>query len=158
MQEKARKIAIWAVVALWTVIIFRLSAQSGEQSNDLSLGVTELIAVLVGKISPASDALAFNYFIRKCAHFFAYLVLGMVVLFAMRKMGVSGRKGILLAFCVVYAISDEWHQGFNRGRTPKLMDILIDSSGSLLGTVLYIRLPTRALISDEAGLTGAQHA
>ena len=123
----------------------------GKSTQDRHLGVTELIAVLVGKISPASDALAFNYFIRKCAHFFAYLVLGMVVLFAMRKMGVAGTKGILLALavCVVYAISDEWHQGFIPGRTPKLMDILIDSSGSLLGTVLYSRLPPRALISDE---------
>lgn len=142
MNEKGRKIAIWSVVALWMVIIFQLSSQSGEQSNDLSLGVTGLIAFLIEKISPSSDALAFNYFIRKCAHFFAYLVLGLVVLFAMRKMGKSGTKGILLALvvCVIYAISDEWHQGFIPGRTPKLMDIFIDSSGSLLGTILYSQL------------------
>lgn len=142
MKEKGRKIAIWSIVVLWMIVIFKLSAQSGEQSNDLSLGVSGLIAALIEKISPSSDALAFNHIIRKCAHFFAYLVLGMVVLFAMRKMGISGTKGILLtlAVCVVYAISDEWHQGFIPGRTPKLTDILIDSSGSLLGTILYSRI------------------
>ena len=142
MKEKGRKIAIWSVVVLWMIVIFKLSSQSGEQSNDLSLGVTGLIAALIEKISPSSDALAFNHVIRKCAHFFAYLVLGMVVLFAMRKMGISGTKGILLtlAICVVYAISDEWHQGFIPGRTPKLTDILIDSCGSLLGTALYSRI------------------
>jgi VanZ family protein len=142
MKEKGRKIAIWSVVVLWMIVIFKLSSQSGEQSNDLSLGVTGLIAALIEKINPSSDALAFNHIIRKCAHFFAYLVLGMVVLFAMRKMGISGTKGILLtmAVCVVYAISDEWHQGFIPGRTPKLTDILIDSCGSLLGTILYSRV------------------
>jgi VanZ family protein len=142
MKEKGRKIAIWSIVVLWMIVIFKLSSQSGEQSNDLSLGVTGLIAALIEKINPSSDALAFNHIIRKCAHFFAYLVLGMVVLFAMRKMGISGTKGILLtmAVCVVYAISDEWHQGFIPGRTPKLTDILIDSCGSLLGTILYSRV------------------
>jgi VanZ family protein len=142
MKEKGRKIAIWSIVVLWMIVIFKLSAQSGEQSNDLSLGVSGLIAALIEKISPSSDAMAFNHIIRKCAHFFAYLVLGMVVLFAMRKMGISGTKGILLtlAVCVVYAISDEWHQGFIPGRTPKRLDILIDSCGSLLGTILYSRI------------------
>lgn len=142
MKEKGRKIDIWALVALWMIIIFKLSSQSAERSNDLSLGIAGIVSVIIEKFSPSSDALTLNHFIRKCAHFFAYLVLGMVVLFAMRKMGVSGRKGILLtlAICVVYAISDEWHQGFIPGRAPKLMDILIDSCGSLLGTALYSRI------------------
>lgn len=142
MKEKGRKIAIWSIVALWMIIIFRLSAQSGEQSDDLSLGIVRIVSVMIEKVSPGSDALASNHFIRKSAHFFAYLVLGMVVLFAMRKIGVSGRKGMLLtlAICVAYAISDEWHQGFIPGRAPKLMDILIDSCGSLFGTALHSRV------------------
>ena len=124
------------------IIIFKLSSQSGKQSDELSLGIVRIVSVIIEKVSPGSAALASNHFIRKCAHFFAYLVLGMVVLFAMRKMGISGTKGILLtmAVCAVYAISDEWYQGFIPGRTPKLTDILIDSSGSLLGTILYSRI------------------
>ena len=88
---------------------------------------------------PDVNVLSLNYLIRKCAHFLAYLVLGIIVLFAMRRIGFSGKKGILwtLLICISYAITDELHQGFVPGRTPKLMDVVIDSSGALLGIGLF---------------------
>ena len=143
MNEKGRKIAIWSIVVLWMIIIFGLSSESGEQSDNRSFGIVRIVSVIIGKVSPSSDAWTSNHFIRKSAHCFAYLVLGMVVLIALRKMGVSGTKSILLTLvvCIVYAISDEIHQGFVPSRAPMLTDIIIDSCGSLLGTALYSRLP-----------------
>ena len=49
-------------------------------------------------------------------------------------------KQFLLAWgvCVIYAMSDEFHQLFVPGRTCKLTDVLIDSSGSLLGICIVI--------------------
>ena len=40
--------------------------------------------------------------------------------------------------CIGYATTDELHQAFVPGRTPKLTDILIDSSGAMLGTGVYL--------------------
>ena len=52
--------------------------------------------------------------IRKLAHFTEYLIL-----------------------CILYAFTDEYHQTFINGRTGQILDVLIDSSGSLLGSGIY---------------------
>ena len=48
-------------------------------------------------------------------------------------------KIILLAiiFCLIYACSDEFHQFFVAGRAGRLTDILIDTTGSILGVLTY---------------------
>ena len=51
-----------------------------------------------------------------------------------------GKHGVVftLLLCIGYAITDELHQAFVPGRTPKLLDVLIDSSGALLGIRMYV--------------------
>ena len=139
-KANQRKLLIPLAVVFWMAIIFKLSAQPGEQSNLLSTKVTTIIVSLAKLFRPDVDVLSLNYFIRKCAHFLAYLVLGIVVLFATRRIGYTGKKGIVftLMLCIGYAITDELHQAFVPGRTPKLLDVLIDSSGASLGTTLYL--------------------
>ena len=78
---------------------------------------------------------------RKSAHFIAYLILGFLVSHAMQNEASTGsvwkRRGASLLFCVVYAISDEFHQLFVPGRGPLVKDVLIDGSGAALGIMLY---------------------
>ena len=139
-KANQRKLLIMLAVVFWMAIIFKLSAQPGEQSNLLSTKVTTIIVSLAQQFRSDVNVLSLNYLIRKCAHFLAYLVLGIIVLFAMRRIGFSGKKGILwtLLICISYAITDELHQGVVPGRTPKLMDVLIDSSGASLGISIYV--------------------
>lgn len=138
-KANQRKLLILLAVVFWMAIIFKLSAQPGEQSNILSTKVTTVIVSLAKLFRPDVNVLTLNQFIRKCAHFLAYLVLGIVVLFAMRRIGLTGKKGVglTLLLCIGYAITDELHQAFVPGRTPKLMDVFIDSSGALLGIGIY---------------------
>lgn len=79
---------------------------------------------------------------RKSAHFIAYLILGFLVSHAMKNetSGTSAwkRRGTSLLICVVYAISDEFHQLFVPGRGPLLKDVLIDGSGAAMGILLYV--------------------
>ena len=140
MRANQRKLLILLAVVFWMAIIFKLSAQPGEQSNLLSTKVTTAIVSLAKLFRPDVNVLSLNYFIRKCAHFLAYLVLGIIVLFAMRRIGLMGKQGIgfTLLLCIGYAITDELHQSFVPGRTPKLTDVLIDSSGALLGIGIYL--------------------
>ena len=139
-KANQRKLLILLAIVFWMAIIFKLSAQPGEQSNILSTKVTTAIVSLAKLFRPDVNVLSLNHFIRKCAHFLAYLVLGIIVLFAMRRIGLTGKKGILwtLLICIGYAITDELHQGVVPGRTPKLMDVLIDSSGASLGISIYV--------------------
>ena len=140
MKANQRKLLILLAVVFWMAIIFKLSAQPGEQSNLLSTKVTTVIVSLAKLFRPDVNVLSLNHFIRKCAHFLAYLVLGIVMLFAMKRIGYTGKKGVVftLLLCISYAITDELHQAFVPGRTPKLLDVLIDSSGASLGISIYV--------------------
>ena len=140
MKANQRKLLILLVVVFWMAIIFKLSAQPGEQSNILSTKVTTAIVSLAKLFRPDVNVLTLNHFIRKCAHFLAYLVLGIIVLFAMRRIGYTGKTGvwITLLICIGYATTDELHQAFVPGRTPKISDVFIDSSGALLGIGIYL--------------------
>ena len=48
-------------------------------------------------------------------------------------------KAMALTFviCVLYAITDEYHQTFVAGRSGELRDVVIDSLGALLGILIY---------------------
>ena len=45
---------------------------------------------------------------------------------------------IALALTGLYAVTDEFHQGFVPGRTASVVDVLIDSAGALTGLSLRI--------------------
>jgi VanZ family protein len=124
------------------LLIFISSAQPAAQSNNLSKGVTEIVIETVERVAPKAnlDMSRFNHLVRKNAHFFAYLVLGILVLNAMRRSGVSSIKGIAIAFliCVLYAVSDEVHQLFVPGRGGQVKDVLLDSAGAIVGIGMYL--------------------
>ena len=136
------KIISWTAVILWMGFIFHLSHQPATVSNELSTGVTEVIVRTVERVAPNRefDIKRFNHIIRKNAHFFIYLVLGVFVINAFRASGVYGYRGMALALlvCVLYAISDEVHQMFIPGRGPGVKDVLIDSAGATVGIGVYM--------------------
>ncbi len=130
----------WILVIGWMAFLFTMSAKVREESNDLSKGITEKIVETVEKVYPDAeiDISRFNHIIRKNAHFFGYLLLGILVSFVLRMSGVRGFKLFIfsLMFCVIYAISDEVHQHFVPGRGPQVRDVIIDSAGSTVGIAI----------------------
>ncbi|SQC03236.1 putative phorsphotransbutyrlylase [Clostridium tetanomorphum] len=81
----------------------------------------------------------FNLFLRKNAHAFEYLVLALLLANIFYAFGVKGKKAIIyiLFICLFYAVTDEYHQLFVRGRTSSVEDVIIDFCGSLSGIFLY---------------------
>lgn len=96
---------------------------------------------MIKKVFPAPDfdMNQFDHIVRKNAHFFAYLVLGILVMNALRRSEVSGIKVAILTLgiCALYAGSDEMHQLFVAGRSGQIIDVFIDSSGTFIGIGLY---------------------
>jgi len=129
-------------VILWMALIFILSAQPAEQSNGFSRKVTETITKIVNKIIPGADfkGLNSNHYIRKNAHFFIYLIFGILTSIALRKNGVVGVRSMVLVLliCILYSISDELHQAFVPGRGPQIKDVLIDGAGAVVGGTSYL--------------------
>ncbi len=130
------------MVLIWMGVIFYFSSQVRATSNNLSLGVTEIVVKAVHKVVPKSglDVARLNHIVRKNAHFFNYLLLGIFVINAIRATGVNKKKAIIwtLLICILYASSDEIHQMFVPGRGPQVKDVLIDTMGALVGLVIFM--------------------
>ena len=135
MNENKNKLIKWIAVVLWMILIFNLSSQVSKQSNQLSTGITMVIEKTVLKVVPNANfnIQSINHIVRKNAHFFVYLVLGILVMNAIRN-----NKYFALMICVLYAISDELHQFFVPGRGPGIKDVLIDSMGAVIGILIFI--------------------
>lgn len=141
----------WIAVIGWMGCIFYLSHHPATASNNLSLGLTEVLADVINTIIPNATFRLdlFNFFVRKAAHFFAYFVLGVLAFHAFLKSGVRGWRTVscALILSVLYAISDEVHQLFVAGRGGQVRDVLIDSAGVIVGILLYhvatVRKPPR---------------
>lgn len=136
-----KKIFYWGVVILWMALIFYLSHQPVEKSNNLSKEITEIIIETIEKVVPSKkfDLRTLNHILRKNAHFFAYFILGILVLNALRVSSINGFNGIILTLmiCILYAISDEVHQLFVPGRGGQVRDVIIDSAGAIAGIFGY---------------------
>lgn len=143
MDSKKRMVVVvsWGFVVSWMALIFFLSAQDGEQSADLSGGITEWVNEVIEQVAPGVELHMdeVSFFVRKNAHFFAYMLLSILILNAVRRSGGQGLMSFGLAFVisVLYAISDEVHQLFVPGRSGQVSDVVLDSIGAIIGIALY---------------------
>jgi VanZ family protein len=83
---------------------------------------------------------ALHFFIRKCAHFTEYAILGWLVAraFIASSRGALRRHWLAdgIVFIGVYALTDEFHQSFVASRTASIYDSLIDLSGGVVALIL----------------------
>lgn len=135
------KILSCIFIVVWMGLIFKLSSQPAVQSGQLSGKVTNINIKAIEKVKPNTkfDIAEFNHMVRKNAHFFIYLVLGVLTISALRVNGISGYRHVIftLLICILYASSDEIHQIFVPGRSAQIKDIFIDSAGAGVGILVY---------------------
>ena len=140
---KTLKFILGTLFLLLLIAIFQFSAQPATESDELSTSVTEKIVNRIAGVRdyPEEDkeeiVRSWNNIVRKYAHFSLYCLLGMILSGFLLCYNLSMRKRwlIALSFCLLYAVSDEIHQLFVPGRGCELRDVLIDGSGSFLGTL-----------------------
>lgn len=157
MQKKSN-LKIWIIrlvlvilIVLWMSVIFGFSSEDGAQSQSLSDKITIQVVRL---IKPDYDSLSLkeqevffeqvSFIVRKTGHFGEYAILGLLFatfMVTFEKIR-NSKKGVVVIpsvlWCMLYAITDEIHQGFVDGRSPKAMDVGIDTSGGLAGAVFLI--------------------
>ena len=83
--------------------------------------------------------LRFSSMVRKGAHFILFMLLGLFFCLALTSFLSKHNYFTFLisvAFCALYAGTDEFHQYFVEGRGAEFTDVLIDVSGALLGILL----------------------
>ena len=119
-MPSSRAVSLWLPVIVWAAVIF---AFSSIPSLGTGLGVWDTI-------------------LRKGAHMTEYAILGLLLLRAL------GRELPAFALGIAYAITDEIHQHFVRGRHASPIDVLIDTAGLAIGIFLVSRLFQTRLVSD----------
>ena len=113
-----RKLDPWAPPVAFMAVIFFLSAQPNLNSG---LGLIDTIG-------------------RKVVHAGEYALLCFLWWRALRS--VFDRIGALApawAIAAIYAVTDEYHQGFVNGRHASWVDVAIDSMGAGLFAILMYR-------------------
>jgi uncharacterized protein YfiM (DUF2279 family) len=118
MRNEGGTLAKWAPVAVWMALIYCLSSQS---------------------TLPLPGVGWLDQLIRIAGHFFEYAVLAFLVSRAVAPAGDDSKRWMVLAlaWCAVYAVSDEWHQSFVPGRDASVFDLIIDLLGAAAGYGVY---------------------
>lgn len=109
---------------LWMAVIFILSGRSGDELGTWLPYVNRVIPGLTG-FDPM--------------HYAAYFVLALTVAYGLGALSATW-KGFLLnvAICVLYGMTDEWHQSFVPNRSPEWADLGRDAAGSAAAAVIVL--------------------
>lgn len=152
MNKKSfQKFLAWVALLVWMGVIFYFSHQSGDASMQLSDGILDSFKSLFQNFL---DYHTLSYIVRKIAHFTEYFILGLLIYHLVKQYRVISKTEIIwmILFCVIYAMSDEFHQVFIGGRSPKVFDVIIDSLGSSLSILILQLLQKRKIISKIESL------
>ncbi|MDW3649909.1 MAG: VanZ family protein [Bacteroidia bacterium] len=125
----------WLPLILWLSIIFFLSSQVKDDTEDTSgliLGILQFLGMKIEFI----EQYHVHFYVRKLAHFTEYFVL-CILSFRLFSLNFPMKKSLFLGwlFSVLYACSDEFHQTFVAGRGASVKDVLIDASGAAIAAL-----------------------
>lgn len=140
----------WIPAALLMVIIFLFSAKPAVNSNESSLSIASRILTTYEDVTDihfnekerTSKLNEINHVIRKGAHFSEYALLANTIALHLFVLGFSKRKLYLYSVVLAsfYAATDELHQKFVEGRSGQLSDVFIDTSGAVVGALIFLLL------------------
>lgn len=113
----------WLPVVIWAFIIFIFSSRP---------------------TGTASQIVWTDFFIKKTAHVLIYGGLSTWIYRACINSDIAKKQSALIAifFSFLYGLSDEFHQSFTPGRTPRLYDVGFDTIGASLAIyTIWKQLP-----------------
>ncbi|MDR3119916.1 MAG: VanZ family protein [Clostridiales bacterium] len=159
-KKKLKTILSWIAVAAWMAVIFWFSSDNAAASAQKSNAVLAIITDFFSDAQAATDLFGEGFLVRKAAHFSEYFALGLLVANAWlrspwprllslrprssrsRSVSRSMRRALLfcVAFCALYAITDEFHQLFVPGRVASIIDVGVDALGALPGAAIMSAL------------------
>ena len=137
-MEKFKNKLAYLPAIIWMIVIFCFSHQSASQSSNLSGGILGyIIDVIKNSFNIAINEDLLHTVIRKGAHFTEYLILAVFVMSGLTKNNVSKPFFKSVMICALYSMTDEFHQLFVAGRSGRVFDVLVDTSGAAFGTFVY---------------------
>lgn len=128
------------ITLAWVAVIFSFSLQPGGMSGEISGSLAEKIAaIFMPTLLDYPEQLeALDFFVRKCAHFTEFMILGMLSSISLGCWQLRHKGLCAMGFCVIVAAVDEMLQLFVGGRNGRVLDGVLDSAGSLVGIVVCL--------------------
>ena len=141
MKNKRIGIILLIFVLVMVIVIFAFSAQTKEESENISQNLTKIFLKLFG-LNDVNVNRA-EHILRKCAHVAEYALLSAALCTGalyLPKLKNSVCLCVFAAFgfSVLYAVTDEIHQSFVPGRGPSVRDVLFDALGAAIGIFIVI--------------------
>lgn len=127
-------------------IIFGFSSQNGEESSSVSKKVSEAVIDLTNKNVNQNDRTkmveTLEPIIRKLAHFSIYLVVGLLLMALANTYDLSFKRKFVICLIAgaLYATSDEIHQLFVSERSGQITDVLLDTFGVFVGSLIASKI------------------
>lgn len=137
---KVRKYLFIILTLVWTLAIFSFSMQTGESSDEMSIGFLHKVVQVIApdlldelEALPQEQLSSLNFIVRKAAHFAEYFLLGCFSMITFLQMNISRKKLLAMFYCIFIAGMDEVLQLFVSGRAGRFADVFIDSAGAACG-------------------------
>ena len=112
---RGRRAAAWLPVIAWAGLIFAFSAQPNLRF--------------------AADP-GLDFLVRKAGHMAVFGILALLLWRALASTSAWRRSWVWsVALAILYAITDEFHQGFVTGRHPSPVDVGIDAAGAAIAVL-----------------------
>lgn len=151
-MQKFKFILNLIILITWMGVIFNFSNDNGSTSSHKSerflIKIVEIFKrEKLNTVDKERIINKYGHLIRKGAHMFSYFILSILAYLLIHQ--IYGLKPITVIytflFCFIYAITDEIHQTFIPDRVGSIIDVLIDTCGSLI----FLILPTTILLTPK---------
>ncbi len=151
MKQRNYRIIMIIAISLTLVLIAMLfiflnSAKNGTESGSQSGKIAAFLqAIFYRRELNAEEATHFESLLRTSGHYSDFVLLGLAVgLLVATICRCERQKWFWFGFgwlgCIIYAMTDEWHQMFVPGRAAEWKDVLVDSTGALTGILIMLGL------------------
>lgn len=149
MLKKLRIVAFVPMV-LMMFVIWGFSSNTGDTSSQQSMGIVTRIIQFAECVTDTELTVderveweeRIHTPIRKVAHMTEYMIFSWTVAlpFLLYKKKRNWISIVTLAYCICYAAIDEIHQLFIPDRAGRVVDVLIDSIGILIGIAIFRKI------------------
>lgn len=143
----------WIPAVFIMIMIFNFSSKTANTSDESSTIIADGILNVYENITDVQlqedvrdvRLSILNYIVRKSAHFTEYLLLSLAFIFQFVVWKKSGWRLFLwvIGLTAIYAASDEFHQLFIMGRSGRIQDVMIDTTGAIFGFLLFSLMKNR---------------
>jgi VanZ family protein len=116
----------WVPSMIWMAVIFYFSSRTGNDLGGWLDGIRQWLPFMEG----------FDW-----GHFVSFCILAWTYLYGLDRGELRLRSKVLaVLLCLLYGLTDEYHQSFVPGRTPDVMDLRNDTIGAAVG-MLIVSIP-----------------